>query len=390
MASTTTTRSPFLDVLPPELRLHIYSHLLVASSPLKGPVARQDTSYDLHTAILRTNKQIYHEARSIFFGRNTFYITSIPPSRPSTGSDEDAEDHDEEEGSGAFEPPLQLRDLPLVRHLQVDLLYYPKSMHTIRDRRSGIWIPVCVGAQRYSTSLSFLLSAVETRLLSLKLCADTRRYIDESRVCGSSSSSSSNSGGGGGSGGGASSTSSSNVNNNSTTSSSHNMASTSTSTSSNPSPSMHHHDHASSSWSKDHTARLEAQQMLTGFYMADANPLFRKALARLHIADIALHFDFPESYFDFLILRSVLCQQNLVELAGQVLALRSHIRRKAARQHNNNNNNHHDHDHDHADAEADGDYDDGDGDGDDDDDDDGPALASQGSLSSRRVIPPHA
>ncbi|EOA91049.1 uncharacterized protein SETTUDRAFT_54982, partial [Exserohilum turcica Et28A] len=266
------TRSPFLDVLPPELRLHIYSHLLVASSPLKGPVARQDTSYDLHTAILRTNKQIYHEARSIFFGRNTFYITSIPPSRPSTGSDEDAEDHDEEEGSGAFEPPLQLRDLPLVRHLQVDLLYYPKSMHTIRDRRSGIWIPVCVGAQRYSTSLSFLLSAVETRLLSLKLCADTRRYIDESRVCGSSSSSSSN----------------------------------------------------------NHTARLEAQQMLTGFYMADANPLFRKALARLHIADIALHFDFPESYFDFLILRSVLCQQNLVELAGQVLALRSHIRRKAA------------------------------------------------------------
>ncbi|KAL6162431.1 hypothetical protein ACJQWK_11364 [Exserohilum turcicum] len=305
MASTTTTRSPFLDVLPPELRLHIYSHLLVASSPLKGPVARQDTSYDLHTAILRTNKQIYHEARSIFFGRNTFYITSIPPSRPSTGSDEDAEDHDEEEGSGAFEPPLQLRDLPLVRHLQVDLLYYPKSMHTIRDRRSGIWIPVCVGAQRYSTSLSFLLSAVETRLLSLKF----------------------------------------------------------------------------SSWSKDHTARLEAQQMLTGFYMADANPLFRKALARLHIADIALHFDFPESYFDFLILRSVLCQQNLVELAGQVLALRSHIRRKAARQHNNNNNNHHDHDHDHADAEADGDYDDGDGDGDDDDDDDGPALASQGSVT---------
>ncbi|EUC35619.1 hypothetical protein COCVIDRAFT_114893 [Bipolaris victoriae FI3] len=265
-----TTHSAFLDMLPPELRINIYSHLLVASTPLKGQLARQDKTYDLHTAILRTNRQIHHEARSVFFGKNTFYITSIPPSQP--GGDHD-DDYEEEEGSGAFEPPLQLRDLPLVRHLEIDLLYYPRSMQTIRDRRTGIWKPVCVGAQRYSTSLSYLLSAVETRLLSLKLCADTRRYLDEPAVVvgiGNDSSSSNN------------------------------------------------------------DDRVEAQRILTGFYMADANPLFRKALARLHVADMALHFDFPESYFDFVVLKKVLCRQNLVELAGQVLDVRSDIRFKTA------------------------------------------------------------
>lgn len=273
------THSPFLDVLPPELRLNIYSHLLVASTPLKGQLARQDKTYDLHTAILRTNRQIYYEARSVFFGKNTFYITSIPPtpSRTNSGLGEEDADEDDVEGSGAFEPPLQLRDLPLVRHLEIDLLYYPKSMLTVRDRRTGIWKPVCVGAQRYSTSLSYLLSAVETRLLSLKLCADTRRYMDSDHS--SSSSSSSN---------------------------------TSTNT-------------------KDNDGRLETQRLLTGFYMADANPLFRKALARLHIADMALHFDFPESYFDFVVLKKVLCRQNLVELAGQVLHVRNDIRLKVAK-----------------------------------------------------------
>ena len=278
--TTTTTRSPFLDVLPPELRLHIYSHLLVASTPLKGQLARQDKEYDLHTAILRTNKQIHHEARSIFFGRNTFYITSIPPTRPV--NHDPHPDDDEEEGSGAFEPPLQLRDLPLVRHVEIDLLYYPKSMQTIRDRRTGVWKPVCVGAQRYSTSLSYLLSAVETSLLSLKLCADTRRYVDESKLCNTSSSTATSSGFG--------------------------------------------------SSNKEKGDRLELQRMLTGFYMADANPLFRKALARLDVANIALHFDFPESYFDFVVAKKVLCSQSLVELAGQVLGVRSNIRLEAAKQ----------------------------------------------------------
>ena len=282
------THSPFLDVLPPELRLNIYSHLLVASTPLKGQLARKDKTYDLHTAILRTNRQIYYEARSVFFGKNTFYITSIPPTSSRTNQGPGGEDagDDDVEGSGAFEPPLQLRDLPLVRHLEIDLLYYPKTMLTVQDRRTGIWKPVCVGAQRYSTSLSYLLSAVETRLLSLKLCADARRYMDDARPSDHAISN---------------------------TNSNHSTSTTNTTN------------------SKDHDDRLQTQRLLTGFYMADANPLFRKALARLHIADMALHFDFPESYFDFVVVKKVLCRQNLVELAGQVLNVRNDIRLKAAR-----------------------------------------------------------
>ncbi|KAJ6193175.1 hypothetical protein J3E72DRAFT_433992 [Bipolaris maydis] len=114
-------------------------------------------------------------------------------------------------------------------------------MLTVWDWWIGIWKPVCVGAQRYSTRLSYLLAAVETRLLSLKLCADTRRHLDDTRA------------------------------------------------------SDNHHQSISSSNGKDHDGRLETQRLLTGFYMAEANPLFCKALAQLHIANMALYFDFPES-----------------------------------------------------------------------------------------------
>jgi hypothetical protein len=279
------TRSPFLDILPPELRLHIYTHLLVTPSSIKGTVARQDTKYDLHTAILRTNKQIHHEARSVFFGKNTFYITSIPPT-PSTKDaveeqlrQQQQEEPEEEEGSGAFEPPLQLTDLPLVRHLEVDLLYYPTSMTTSLDPNDRIWKPVCVAADRYLTSLSYLLSTVSPSLLSLKLCADTRRYIN----------------------------------------------STATTTSQYP------HTSFSDKFRAD-TERLQVQKLLTGFYMADSNTLFKKATKDLLVRDIVLHFDFPESYFDFVVGRERLCGQSLVELAGQVLAARTEIRFKAAMQ----------------------------------------------------------
>ncbi|EMD85136.1 hypothetical protein COCC4DRAFT_155517, partial [Bipolaris maydis ATCC 48331] len=140
------------------------------------------------------------------------------------------------------------RNLPLGRHLEIDLLYYLRSMLTVWDWWIGIWKPVCVGAQRYSTRLSYLLAAVETRLLSLKLCADTRRHLDDTRA------------------------------------------------------SDNHHQSISSSNGKDHDGRLETQRLLTGFYMAEANPLFCKALAQLHIANMALYFDFPERYFDFVVL----------------------------------------------------------------------------------------
>jgi hypothetical protein len=161
-------RSPFLDILPPDIRLLIYKHLLVASIPIKGPVARrhQSETYNIHTSILRTNKQIYAEARTVFFGRNTFSINAIPP----------LTDRDDEEGNGAFEPPLQLSDLPLIRHLNVDLLYYPNVLRTAEGKDGLGWQPVCQGAERYINSLSFLLSLTKSSLLSLKLTADVRPH----------------------------------------------------------------------------------------------------------------------------------------------------------------------------------------------------------------------
>jgi hypothetical protein len=165
---TGTTQSPFLDILPPDLRLHIYTHLLVSLTPIKGPVARlqQAETYGLHTAILRTNKQIHDEARTVFLGRNTFSINSVPP----------LTDRNDDDGNGAFEPPLQLADLPLIRHLHVDLLYYPNVLKTAEGKDGLGWKPVCRGAERYINSLSFLLSFTKESLLSLKLKADVRPY----------------------------------------------------------------------------------------------------------------------------------------------------------------------------------------------------------------------
>ncbi|KAH5044597.1 hypothetical protein HBI49_103490 [Parastagonospora nodorum] len=162
-----TTSTPFLSLLPPELRLQIYSQLLVAPTPLKGPTARQvyDEKYDIHTAVMRTNKQVYTEARHVFFGMNTFRISSIPPQ------------NDSDEGSGAFEPPLQLQNLNLIRYLEVDLLYYQPTSRTTSRNHDGGWKPMCNGADRYITSLSYLLGGVKENLRTIRLGADVRPYV---------------------------------------------------------------------------------------------------------------------------------------------------------------------------------------------------------------------
>jgi hypothetical protein len=161
--TTRTTHSPFLDLLPPELRLRIYTHLLVAPDPLTGPHARRTTTYSLHTSILRVNRQVYLEARTVFFGKNTFRITSIPPA----GLDTD---------SGAFEPPLQPKDLPLIRSLEVDMLYYAAgTLQTVPGPRLG-WAPACKAAERYVSSVTHLLGFVRPSLLRLSFVADARVY----------------------------------------------------------------------------------------------------------------------------------------------------------------------------------------------------------------------
>lgn len=172
MAKTppTTKKSPFLDTLPPELRLHVYSHLLVAPEPIKGPSARGTTRYGLSTAILRVNRQINAEARSAFFGKNTFYITSVRGTRSPFSSPNNPEE-EEEEGTGAFSPPLQLHDLSLVRHLEIDPLFYPT-----RQPSSSTGKTACPAAQRYVLNLTYLLALVRPSLRSLRFTADARPY----------------------------------------------------------------------------------------------------------------------------------------------------------------------------------------------------------------------
>ncbi|KAI5361797.1 hypothetical protein J4E82_011726, partial [Alternaria postmessia] len=260
-----TTRSPFIDTLSLELRLHIYRHLLVAPSSIKGSVARQGAKYDIHTAILRSNKQIHNEACSVFFGENTFHITPTPPTPLTRNSNRNGVEEIEEEGSGAFEPPLQLIDLPLVRHLEVDLLYYAKYIATTLDLHEGVWKPAFVGARRYTTSLSYLLSTVSPNLLSLAFCAGISRYIDDS---------------------------------------------------------TRQDPHRSSSKFDTSTERLQVQELLNGFHMADSNCLFKKALEDLLVRGAGLHLKLPERRLDFAVSRERLRGQSLVELAGQVLAAR--------------------------------------------------------------------
>jgi hypothetical protein len=252
------TKPPsFLHTLPPELHLEIYTHLLTTPSPLKGRTSRGIERYDIHTSILRTCKQIHDEARHVFFGRNTFCITPLPPSSHYPSPEEESG-----ERSATSEPPLQPKDLLLIRHLSIDILYYPKTLTigTWSDGRG--WLPISTGAQAYITSLSHLLHGVGANLKSLEIRADARPhttpipldeygYID-SRGC-----------------------------------------------------------------------VLDIKKYLTGFYFADQHPAFQNALAALtNVGSFSLQFDFEEIYFSFTVRKEELVGRNLTSLAGQVLSLR--------------------------------------------------------------------
>lgn len=265
MASQT---SPFLDLLPPELRLRIYEHLLVASTSLKGVVARRGTKYGLSTSILRTNQQIYAEARAAFFSRNTFYISSLPP--PAT-TDDDVE------GSGAFEPPLQPKDLPLIRHLHIDPLYYPKTLTTYSGARG--WKPVCPAAERYVMNLTHVLTFVRSTLLSLAFRTDTRPYA-----------------GFGDGGVGA----------------------------------LAAGDLAAQDHDEGLDDALDVKKILTGFHVIEGNLRFSKAVRELDaVRSVAVSFTFPESDFNFEVEKAELCKRGLLFLASQTIFARSEIKIKA-------------------------------------------------------------
>ncbi|OSS50508.1 hypothetical protein B5807_04715 [Epicoccum nigrum] len=278
-----TSKSPFLDMLPPELRLRVYDHLLVASVPVKGTTARRNTRYGLCTAILRVNRQIHAEARSAFYGRNTFYITSVPGACTSPSSNDDAEQEQHvEEGSGAFEPPLQAHDLPLLRHLQIDPLFYPGKP----SAQSAAGKPSCPAAERYVLNLTYLLTLVGPTLRSLSFTADARPYArfgDEG--CGVPSSRSPD-------------------------------------------------DNSDNSEDEDEDedeqegpdAPLNIPKLLTSFHIIEKHSRFLKAVADLaSIRNLSVSFLFPESEFHFDVDKAELCRRGLLFLACQTVFARSEI-----------------------------------------------------------------
>ena len=253
---TSTSESPFLDMLPLELRIRIYEYLLIANKPLKGVVSRRNVRYGLCTKILRVNKQIYAEARSAFFGKNTFCITSLP-----SQSDDDVE------GSGAFEPPLQARDLPLIRHLEIDPLYYPKKLRTQPD--AGGWKPICPAAERYIMNLTHVLTFVKSTLLSLGFKTDTRPYASFSdEVFG-----------------------------------------------------------VLSDGDENLDNSLDVKKVLTAFHVMEGNRRFNKAIAELAaIRYISVAFNFPESDFNYIVEKGDFCKRGLLTLACQTVFARSEIK----------------------------------------------------------------
>lgn len=295
------TPAPFLTALPLELRSYIYTHLLVSSQPIKGPLARSHNSekYDLHTAILRTCKQINLEARQIFFGKNTFCISSVPPTAaslmprtaiPTEETNEVEREANAEEGevepeleqviieqhqqqqipdppTGAFEPPLQISDLHFVRHLELDLLYYPNQQIHLNPRDVLLQQQQRTGADRYLTNLSHLLTLTKHSLTTLSLTFDSRPHLPLPLPL--------------------------------------------------PLPS-------STSTSSPQTLNLK--RYLLGPSSADTSPRFKSSLSSLSIPDVALRFEFPEARFDFKkVRREVLVESCLVSIVGQVLMARSEI-----------------------------------------------------------------
>ncbi|KAF2798903.1 hypothetical protein K505DRAFT_321534 [Melanomma pulvis-pyrius CBS 109.77] len=167
----------FMDLLPLELRLTVYEYLVVSPTPLRGKTARkEDERTGLGLTVLRVNRQIYAEALPLFYGKNTFSITSIPETRPLEASP--SEDEDSQNGITPskpryeFDPPLPPAHWPLVRHLTVSLLYLPKTLVSELGHNGIGWKPIDDGAMAYISLIINLLTACGLQLQSLNLCVD--------------------------------------------------------------------------------------------------------------------------------------------------------------------------------------------------------------------------
>jgi hypothetical protein len=169
----------FLDKLPPELRLTIYEYLVISPSPLKGKTARKaNEKTGMNLNILRVNRQIHKEALPLFYGKNTFYVSSIPDSPPSTTQISAPEKQLELGLLGTFDPPLPRSNWSLIRHLTINMLYLPETLVSEPSADGIGWKPIDPGATAYISLLVSLLQNCTSRLLSLTLVADVPTEFD--------------------------------------------------------------------------------------------------------------------------------------------------------------------------------------------------------------------
>ncbi|KAF2873113.1 hypothetical protein BDV95DRAFT_490829 [Massariosphaeria phaeospora] len=174
-SDTTSASAPcyFLHTLPAELRIVVYDNLLLADRPVKGKTSRGATRYGLHPVILRVNRQIYDEAHPVFFRKNTFYISSIPDVQPT-------DTQEAVEGPAPiqyFDPPIQSNRWKELRHIVIDLLYYPADLVTQPASGAISWQRVDLGAAAYVSALTTVLNIIGSNLLSLELTADAE-HVD--------------------------------------------------------------------------------------------------------------------------------------------------------------------------------------------------------------------
>jgi hypothetical protein len=157
---------PLLEKVPTEVRLAIYEHIVVANEPLKGKIARKGARYGLDLAILRVARQVYREARDVFYARNTFSVSAVP----------EQQDGEYLKTAGSFEPPLPCRDWPLLRNLSIDLVYYPQ--YSMLDHANSQvfppvygddWKPAFGCAEKYIQSLTSMIGAATPSLQYLRL-----------------------------------------------------------------------------------------------------------------------------------------------------------------------------------------------------------------------------
>ena len=169
----------FLDKLPAELRLTIYEYLVISPSPLKGKTARKENERTgLNLTILRVNQQIHAEALPLFYGKNTFYVSSIPDAPPSPNQISAPERQLELGPLGTFDPPLPRSHWSLIRYLTINMLYLPKTLVSVSGADGIGWKPIDPGATAYISLLVSLLQSCTSRLLSLKLVADVPTEFD--------------------------------------------------------------------------------------------------------------------------------------------------------------------------------------------------------------------